>query len=298
MSKGGYTAPSPGCSDVARRLLHSAWRCEAGVRHVRRDGGQRGRGAAGLCRAVPVAGRDQARRARLPPARGGAVVPPHRHHLRGLRRGRGAGAADPVRRHPAHPFGGRMGRAAARPGAARQGDQRLHQGHLRPARNPQGRHRARGSGVPESGVPAGDERPEGAARHLRAYRRHRHRARRRRRLLRARGQCAHAVRRLLHAGEPRDHAAAVPGAVLAPPRRAGRELPGRAAGDAEIGRAADALPAIRPSCCSRPASTTRPTTSTRSWPTSSASSWSRAATSSSRATSSTCARPKASSAST
>ena len=70
-----------------------------------------------------------------------------------------------------------------------------------------------------------------------------------------------------------------PGAVLAPPRRAGRELSGRTAGDAEIGRAADRRPAIRPSCCSRPASTTRPITSTRSWPTSSASSWSRAATS-------------------
>ena len=83
--------------------------------------------------------------------------------------------------------------------------------------------------------------------------------------------------RLLHAGEPRDHDAAVPGAVRAPPRRAGRELSGRAAGDPAIGRAAHRAAPIRPSCCSRPASTTRPTTSTRSWPTSSASSWSRAA---------------------
>ena len=110
--------------------------------------------------------------------------------------------------------------------------QPLHQRHLRPARNPQGRHRARGSGLPEPGVPAGDERPEGAARHLRAHRRHRHRARRRRDLLRARRQCAHALRRLLHAGEPGDHAAAVSGAVRPPPRRAGRELSRRAAGDA------------------------------------------------------------------
>ena len=88
-------------------------------------------------------------------------------------------------------------------------DQRLHPRHLRPARDPQGRHRPRGPGLPEPGVPAGDERPEGAARHLRAHRRHRHRARRCRHLLRARGQCPHAVRRLLHAGEPGDHAAAV-----------------------------------------------------------------------------------------
>ena len=43
-------------------------------------------------------------------------------------------------------------------------------------------------------------------------------------VLRARGQCAHAVRRLLHAGEPRDHAAAFSGAVLALPRRAGQRI--------------------------------------------------------------------------
>ena len=63
----------------------------------------------------------------------------------------------------------------------------------------------------------------------------------RRHLLRARGQCPHAVRRLLHAGEPGDHAAAVSRAVRAPPRGAGRELSGRAARDAEIGRAASTL---------------------------------------------------------
>ena len=90
------------------------------------------------------------------------------------------------------------------------------------------------------------------------------------------------VRRLLHAGEPRDHDAAVPGAVLAPPRRAGRELSRRAAGDAEIGRAG-----FRVRRSDRRAAHARrlqlaPITSTRSWPTSSASSWSRAATSSSR----------------
>ena len=126
---------------------------------------------------------------------------------------------------------------AARAGAARQGAQPLSQGHLRQARDPARRHRAGRSGVPEPGVPAGDERPEGAARHLSAYRRHRHRARRRRQFLCAGGQRAHALRRLLHAGEPRDHDAAVPGAVLAAPRRAGRELSRRTARDAEVGRA-------------------------------------------------------------
>ena len=51
-------------------------------------------------------------------------------------------------------------------------------------------------------------RPSRAARHLRPHRRDRHRAHRRERLLRARGQCPHAVRRLLHAGEPRGDDAA------------------------------------------------------------------------------------------
>ena len=47
-------------------------------------------------------GEVQARRARFPPARGRTAFPPHRHHLRGLRRPRGAGAPHPVRRHSAH----------------------------------------------------------------------------------------------------------------------------------------------------------------------------------------------------
>ena len=166
------------------------------------------------------------------PARGRAPVPPHRHHLRGLRRGRLDRAADPVRRDPARARGERMGHGAARPRAAHQGDQPLHQGHLFQARGAARRHRAGRSRVPEPGVPARDERPARAARHLRVHRRHRHRARRCRHLLRAGRQCAHALRRLLHAGEPRDHAAAVPRPVRAPSRRAGRELSGRVARDA------------------------------------------------------------------
>ena len=125
----------------------------------------------------------------------------------------------------------------ARPRAAHQGDQPLHQGHLFQARGAARRHRAGRSRVPEPGVPARDERPARAARHLRVHRRHRHRARRCRHLLCAGGQCPHALRRLLHAGEPRDHAAAVPRPVRAPSRRAGRELSGRAARDAQVGRA-------------------------------------------------------------
>ena len=111
-------------------------------------------------------------------------------------------------------------------------------------------------------------------------------------LLRARGQCAHALGRLLHAREPRDHAAAVSRAVRAPSRRAGRQLSGRIAGDALVGRARFLAARSRPSCCSRPASSTRPITNTRSSPTSSASNSSRGAISSSRMKSSICARRK------
>ncbi len=130
-----------------------------------------------------------------------------------------------------------MAAPGKRPDPARQGAQSVPQGHLRRARDSARRRGARRPGVPQSGVPSRDERPERAARHLRPHRRHRHRAGGRRNLLRARGQCAHAVRRLLHAGEPRDHDAAVPGTVRTPPHRAGRGLSGCPLGHAQIGRA-------------------------------------------------------------
>jgi uncharacterized circularly permuted ATP-grasp superfamily protein len=74
----------------------------------------------------------------------------------------------------------RMGNRQTRPRATRQSHQCLHQGRLRPPRDSEGRHRAGGSGFSESGFPPGDERPKSAARHLRAYRRHRHHSDRRR----------------------------------------------------------------------------------------------------------------------
>ena len=55
--------------------------------------------------------------------------------------------------------------------------------------------------------------------------------------------------RLLHAGEPRGDDAALPGAVHPPPRRAGRELSGRAARHLALGRAAPAQRTTRPSSC-------------------------------------------------
>ena len=81
----------------------------------------------------------------------------------------------------------------------------------------------------QRGLPARDDRRAAAGRRLYPHHRRRHRAHRRGRVLRARGQCPHAVRRLLHAGEPRDDDAAVPGAVPAGQGAAGRELSAAAA---------------------------------------------------------------------
>ena len=115
----------------------------------------------------------------------------------------------------------------------------------------------------------------------------------RRHHLRAGGQPARALRRLLHAGEPPGDQAGLPGAVRALRTAAGRRLPvaalrhpGRAVaapGGLSAGGGADAR-----------ASTTRPISSTPTWPSRWAASWWRAATSSSTTTTaSTCARSTA-----
>ena len=93
--------------------------------------------------------------------------------------------------------------------------------HLSRPRHPARQHHPRRPDLPEPGVPARDERPGRAARRLCPHRRHRHRPGRSGKFHRAGGQCAHAVRRVLHAGKPRNHDAAVSGPVRPPPRRAG-----------------------------------------------------------------------------
>ena len=110
--------------------------------------------------------------------------------------------------------------------------------HLSRPRHPARQHHSRRPDLPESGVPARDERPGRAARRLRPHRRHRHRPRRSGKLLRAGGQCPHAVRRVLHAGKPRNHDAAVSGPVRPPPRRACGKISGRTVVGAAIGGAA------------------------------------------------------------
>ena len=102
----------------------------AGDRYVRRDEGQRRRGAAGLRRVVALAGRNPPGRARFPPPRGRALLSAHRHYVCGLWRRRSAGAPDPLRRHSAHPRRLRVADFATRARAAGQGDQRLYQGRL------------------------------------------------------------------------------------------------------------------------------------------------------------------------
>ena len=135
------------------------------------------------------------------------------------------------------------------PEAARARAQHVPARHLSRPRRAARQHRPRRPDLPEPGVPPGDERPGRAARRLCPHRRHRHRAGRCRRLHRAGGQCAHAVRRVLHAGKPRNHDAAVSGPVRPPPRRAGGALSGRTAVRAALGRAATAPRPSRPSRC-------------------------------------------------
>ncbi len=113
--------------------------------------------------------------------------------------------------------------------------------HLSRPRHPARQHHPRRPDLPEPGVPAGDERPGRAARRLCPYRRHRHRPDRRGKLHRAGGQCADAVGRVLHAGKPRNHDAAVSGPVRPPPRRAGGKISGRVAVGAALGGAAHRL---------------------------------------------------------
>ena len=130
-----------------------------------------------------LAGYRSARPHRAAAQPGGAVLPPHRHHLRRLWRGGGDRAADPVRHHSPRPH--QAGMAAA----CRRGlEQRVNALNAflddvyGRARVPEGRRSSRDDLVYRN---AGF-RPEMAgrtvaARHLRPYRRHRHRARRRRR---------------------------------------------------------------------------------------------------------------------
>ena len=68
-------------------------------------------------------------------------------------------------------------------------------------------------------------------------------------ILRSRGQRPHALRGLLHAGEPRGDDAALPRAVHPPSRCAGRGLPGVAARHVALGRAGAGRARTRRWCC-------------------------------------------------
>ena len=165
-------------------------------------------------------------------ARGGDDVPANRHHLRRLRQRRGRRAPHPLRHHPTHHRSGRMAPSHGRHRAARARAQRVHVRHLPPPGDHQGREGSRGAGRRQLGVRSGDDRRRAAARHLQPHHRHRHRAHQRERFLRARGQYAHALGRLVHAREPRNDDAHVPRPVCQEQGGAGRELSGALAQDA------------------------------------------------------------------
>ena len=167
----------------------------------------------------------EARRPQRQAGRGRGPVPPHRHHVRRLRQRERRRAPHPLRHHPAHPLRLRVAAPAHRHRAARARAQRLHVRHLSPPGDPQGRPHPRGAGHRQQRLRAGDDRRRPAARHLQPHHRRRHRAHQRERFLRAGGQHAHALGRVLHDREPGNDDAPVPGAVREEPRRAGRELP-------------------------------------------------------------------------
>ena len=132
----------------------------------------------------------------------------------------------------------RMVAAVRRAGPARRCDQRVPRRYLRRTPHPGRGRAARRPDLRQSAVPARDRGHPAAARHLGAYLRDRSGPHRAQRLLRAGGQCAHAVGGQLHAGKPRGDAAAVPGTVPRIPRGGGRQLSRPVAGDDAVGRAA------------------------------------------------------------
>ena len=108
--------------------------------------------------------------------------------------------------------------------AAGAGAERLPARHLPPAGDRARRAHPVGAGERQFGLPAADDGLRPAARRVFAHHRHRHRAHRGRRVLRAGGQPAHPLGRVLHAREPRDDDAPVPGAVRGAPCGAGGTL--------------------------------------------------------------------------
>ena len=124
-----------------------------------------------------------------------------------------------------------MANAGARPQAAGPRAQPVPGRYLSRSEHPQGRRHTARACPGQLTIPPRNARDGRAGRHLRAYRRSRHRARGRGRLLRARGQSARSVGRIVHAGEPADDDAPVSRAVCDPGDQARRALSRFVAGE-------------------------------------------------------------------
>ena len=124
---------------------------------------------------------------------------------------------------------GRVGAHRARGDPARARAQPLPRRRLPRAADPARRANPGRARVRRDALPPRDDRPEPAHRRVRARRGRRHRARRARRVPRARGQPALALRRQLHAREPRRDEARVRTAVRALRRARHRPVPAGAA---------------------------------------------------------------------
>ena len=129
---------------LARRSGQAAWR------RLTKWGLTARCAAAALPRGGAMARGDAARTARLAPRPGRIHVPPHRHHLRRLRRQGRRRAADPVRHRAAPAVARRMAEAGGRPDPAGERAQPVPEGRLRGARDPQGDDRSAGTDPAQS----------------------------------------------------------------------------------------------------------------------------------------------------
>ncbi len=117
-----------------------------------------------------------------------------------------------------------MGRHRQGAQAARQRAEPIHRRRLPRAADPRRQRRAARTDREVEGLPSGMHGRQSGARRVVARVRHRFSARRRRHRLRSRRQPARAVRRVVHAREPRGHEARVPRVVRGLPDPADRRL--------------------------------------------------------------------------
>ena len=167
---------------------------------------------------------------------GGAAPARTRNHFQRVRRFGGHGADFPLRPDPPHPRGRGMGLDRARAHSEDPRSQPLHRRHLpRPEDPARPDHSERGDPLGRL-LPSAVRGSRAAARRVVPHHRHGLGARPRRPDVRARGQPARALGRLLRAGEPGHPEAHVPAGLRRAARASGGRLSQPAARNAGIDR--------------------------------------------------------------